>query len=210
MEALSQLLAGIASLLWPVIILCIFIYLKTPILKLIDIFLEGKLHVKIAGFELNLKESNTQQNNILLDLQNKIVELEKQIKCPESLHNDFLDGRSISRKRILWVDDNPKNNAYLINSIEHKNIAVDTALTTEDAINKINEKKYDIIISDMARPGDDKAGITLANKIKNINQSIPIYIFCGNWAVKKLGDEALAAGVNGITSSGIELLGMLS
>jgi len=210
MEDISQLLAGIASLLWPAIIFYIFLYLKTPLLKLIGIFLDGKLNIKIAGFELNLKESNMQQNNILLDLQNKILELERKIECPRSSHNDHVEIKSKSKKRILWVDDNPKNNAYLISALELKNIAVDTALTTEDAIEKINEYKYDLIISDMGRPGDDKAGITLTNKVKNINKSIPIYIFCGDWAAKNIKNEAIKSGVNGITSSGIDLLGMVS
>ncbi len=40
--------------------------------------------------------------------------------------------------QLLWVDDNPNNNYYEISLFSALGITVDTALTTEDALNMIS------------------------------------------------------------------------
>ena len=61
----------------------------------------------------------------------------------------------------------------------------------------------------MGRPEGAKAGIDLAKRIRELNPHVPFFIFCGSWAAPNLREEALAAGVTEITSSGTTLLSQL-
>lgn len=97
----------------------------------------------------------------------------------------------------------------MIETLKINHIDVDTSLSTSDAIEKIKSNNFDVIISDMGRPEDDRAGITLTKKIRDLKIQTPIFIFCGNWASTNLREEAKKAGVTDITSSETELLIML-
>ncbi|WP_259694629.1 hypothetical protein [Proteus mirabilis] len=52
----------------------------------------------------------------------------------------------------------------MIETLKINHIDVDTSLSTSDAIEKIKSNNFDVIISDMGRPEDDRAGITLTKK----------------------------------------------
>ncbi|EMH9753741.1 response regulator [Proteus mirabilis] len=199
----------ISSLLWPLIVCFLIFYFRKHLLKLIDTFFDGKLNIKISGFELNLKENSIQQGHIILDLQSKLVEMGKKIHTLHPNSEKILLPNIPMKKKVLWVDDNPSNNSYLIETLKINHIDVDTSLSTSDAIEKIKSNNFDVIISDMGRPEDDRAGITLTKKIRDLKIQTPIFIFCGNWASTNLREEAKKAGVTDITSSGTELLIML-
>ncbi|MBI9077086.1 MAG: response regulator [Desulfatibacillum sp.] len=112
-------------------------------------------------------------------------------------------------ERILWVDNNPRNNSYLMESLEERGVRVDIALTTDEGIKKFKSQAYDFVISDMGRPEGDKAGIELARKIRAMNKDIPFFIHCGRWAAANWRKQALEAGVTEITASGATLLSLL-
>ena len=63
--------------------------------------------------------------------------------------------------QILWVDDAPDNNVYLRGLLRSLGIFVDLAKNSFDAVSMAALTKYDVIISDMKRDGDSKAGIKL-------------------------------------------------
>jgi CheY-like chemotaxis protein len=94
-------------------------------------------------------------------------------------------------------------------SLQEMGHLVDIALDTEEGIRKFEENPYDIVISDMGRPEDKKAGITLAKAIQTMRSGVPFFIFCGGWAARNFREESLSAGVTEITSSGTTLLSRL-
>jgi PleD family two-component response regulator len=178
MEGLSKLISAFAALSWPLVIGIVLYKLREPIHALLDSARGRKFTIRVAGNELTMEEASDQQRVILTDLQNKIAELEKHIE-PKSGVDDIL--RDSSRKSVLWVDDNPRNNSYIVASLEARNVAVDLASSTNEALAKFNKAHYDFIISDMGRPESDKAA-------------------------KNLRSDALKAGAAEITSSGTTLL----
>jgi len=177
-----------------------------PIRVLVDSARERKFTIKVAGNELTMEEVSEQQRAILTDLQAKVAEMEKQ--APGAITRTSTESQ-FSRKRILWVDDEPKNNSYLVAGLTERGAMVDTALSTDEAVAKIKTVNYDIVISDMGRPEGNQAGLDLTRQLKELSVQTPIYIFCGGWAAKNLRKQALDAGVSGITSSGTTLLSML-
>lgn len=71
--------------------------------------------------------------------------------------------------QILWVDDAPDNNVYLRGLLRSLGIFVDLAKNTFDAVSMAALTKYDVVISDMKRDGDSKAGIKLLAELQQRN-----------------------------------------
>ena len=209
MESLSKLLSSLASLAWPAIFAVVIFKFAEPLKKLIESARGRKFTIKVAGNELTMEEASEQQRLIVSDIQSKLAELEKRlITSPQVLLTS--DQVPIhNSKRVLWVDDRPKNNSFYVATLEDKGIKVDIALSTEEGIEKFKSLSYDIVISDMGRPEGEMAGIDLARKIRTLNKDVPLFIFCSKWAAQNLREEALQAGINEITSSGTTLLSRL-
>lgn len=79
------------------------------------------------------------------------------------------------KETILVVDDNPEMILFIKNCIQNQ-YTVDTALNASEALLLMDEKNYDLIISDIMMPGID--GISFTKKIKgDINYShIPVIL----------------------------------
>lgn len=209
MESFAHLLTALASLAWPIVFAVTLFVLYEPIKSLIDSARGRKFSIKVAGNELTMEEASEQQRVIVADIQLKLAELEKRLASNSRESLSIASAPAGNTKRILWVDDNPKNNSFLVASLEERGVKVDIALSTWDGVEKFKSGQYDIVISDMGRPEGEKAGIDLAKKIRSLNPNIPLYIFCGGWAARNLKDESVLAGVTGITSSGTTLLSRL-
>jgi|SRR5579884_551575 len=106
---------------------------------------------------------------------------------PESLQ-EFAGGS------VLWVDDRPANNTYLIKAFERLGISVDLSLSTEDAVAKIDAgRRYDAIITDMGRVGDPQAGYTLLSALRERSSRIPVIVYAGSDS-EQHRRQAIAAG----------------
>src|SRR5689334_7055629 len=81
--------------------------------------------------------------------------------------------RRMQGARILWVDDRPDNNRFERQALEALGIDVELSLSTEDALDKLRRQPYDLIISDMGRPGDSRAGYTLLDRLRSGGNPIP-------------------------------------
>lgn len=204
MESFAHLLSALASLAWPVIFAAVLFKFFEPLKKLIESARGRKFTVKVGGNELTMEEFSEQQQLSVSDIQSKLAELEKRDKSLS-----LVSTPTRSSKHILWVDDRPKNNSFLVASLEERGAQIDIALSTKEGIERLKAHQYDIVISDMGRPEGEKAGIDLAKKIRVINSSIPFIIFCGSWAARNLKEESLKAGVTSITSSATTLLSVL-
>jgi hypothetical protein len=113
----------------------------------------------------------------------------------------------------LWVDDNPKWNAYEIAAIQDAGGKVDTALSTAEALEKFEKGRYQVVITDMGRREgmihNRDAGLDLIKAIRAVNGTVPILVFTGVDDVRKREKAVEELGAQGITSSSVELLEML-
>jgi len=209
MDDAAKLISAIASLAWPVVLAILLFKLFGPIRALVDSALRRKFSIKVAGNELTMEEVSEQQRVIVNDLQSKVADLERRLNTVSSAAPAQLRTPEQSAKRVLWVDDTPRNNSLLAASIEERGARVDIALSTDDAMTKFKRQPYDIVLSDMGRPEGEKAGIELTKRIKSLSPTTPVFIFCGSWAARNLRDEALNAGATQITSSATTLLSAL-
>lgn len=161
--------------------------------------------IKVGGNELTFEEASEQQRTQIADLQKQVLNL-KSTSNPTSLQKENVT-------KILWVDDKPSNNSYQVAYLKDLGITVDLALTTDDALEQLEKKNYDRIISDMGRKEGGSyvrdAGIKLTEQVRKTNKNIPIVIFSSSRGMK-MRDLAIGKGANEVTNSSTILYEALS
>ena len=92
------------------------------------------------------------------------------IIIPQEIENNELNNvelvidKDLSNKKILVVDDNELNIKVLKRALEELKIKIDSSLSGEDAINKANKNKYDLILMDIMMP--NLSGVDTLNMLK--------------------------------------------
>jgi len=105
---------------------------------------------------------------------------------------------------VLCVDDEPSL-CDIIKIILEKNshFKVDTALSAHEGLQKLNEGKYDAIVSDYQMPGMD--GIELLKIVRTQYPTLPFIIFTGRGR-EKAAIDALNNGADFYLQKGIETM----
>lgn len=117
--------------------------------------------------------------------------------------------RRLQGSRILWVDDRPDNNRFERQALAAYGISIDLSTSTEDALEKIRQRSYDLIISDMGRPLDARAGYTLLDQLRKTGDKTPYVIYAGSRAPENV-QEARQHGAIGSTNSPQELVAVVT
>ena len=117
--------------------------------------------------------------------------------------------RRLQGARILWVDDRPDNNRFERQALEALGIDIDLSTSTDDALGKIRRRPYDLIISDMGRPPDARAGYTLLDQLRGSGNQTPFVIYASSRAPEHVS-ESRAHGAIGCTNSAQELVAMVT
>ena len=81
--------------------------------------------------------------------------------------------------RALWVDGNPGNNLYERTVLASLGVSTDVALSTVDALYMAGRLKYDLILSDMNRGGNPRAGIELLDELTLRKLITPVLYYVG-------------------------------
>jgi CheY-like chemotaxis protein len=91
---------------------------------------------------------------------------------PEALNN-------LTGKAILWVDDNPANNELAVRALTKFGLDVEQATSTEAAMAASRHRTFDLVISDMGRGSDMRAGYGLLKRLREGGSVVPFFIFAG-------------------------------
>jgi CheY-like chemotaxis protein len=111
---------------------------------------------------------------------------------------------STPKKRILVVDDNPRNLKLAFDVLEDAGYEVVEAVDAEQAQSMIDRNLPDLILMDIALPGMD--GLTLTRKIKANERTKHIRIIALTaFAMKGDDQKALAAGCDGYITKPIDI-----
>jgi CheY-like chemotaxis protein len=116
---------------------------------------EEMMKTEFAGFETDLSDTRDQLGKLvaeLVDRTRKVI--------------------SVPGKSVVWVDDQPKSIAAPLDELKKRGVKVDVVASTEQLEQKLKEKhnvgeKYDLIISDIGRPGNDRAGLDYLKEIRD-------------------------------------------
>jgi predicted ATPase/DNA-binding winged helix-turn-helix (wHTH) protein len=85
--------------------------------------------------------------------------------------------RQIGASTVLWVDDRPTNNQLERLGFEAFGISIVPSTSTADALDKLGRQSFDVIISDMGRPPDPRAGYSLLEKLLQSGNKTPFVIY---------------------------------
>jgi len=117
--------------------------------------------------------------------------------------------RQLQGRLVLWVDDRPDNNRYERRALEALGIRFALSTSTDDALEQVRYQPFNLIISDMGRPGDPRAGFALLDKLRNKGDRTPFIIYAGSRASEHV-EEAIRRGAIGCTNSPQELIVMVT
>jgi CheY-like chemotaxis protein len=206
-DAVSKLLS---VLVWPVLLAVVLVRFG-PALK--DFFANlGEFSLKGAGMEATAKRRQAEAALVAAS----VAKPDKTV-TPESAVRDASEAAAVvaetvnprmirraSQATVLWVDDRPDNNVFERRSLEALGLSFVLAKSTEEALEKAARHRFDVIISDMGRPPDQRAGYTLLDKLRASGDRTPFIIYAGSNAPEHKA-EARSHGAVGCTNRASEL-----
>jgi len=108
--------------------------------------------------------------------------------------------RAIRDARVLWIDDRPEGNVWEHDCLTTLGANVKSVETTRSAVACLARESYDLVISDVARGGRDRAGIDALPEIQAHAPRTPVVLYVMNLK------PGVPAGAFGITAHPEELL----
>jgi CheY-like chemotaxis protein len=94
----------------------------------------------------------------------------------------------VTKKKILWVDDEIDSLKPHILFLEQKGFEVTGALSGDDALDKIRNEQFDMVLLDEMMPGKD--GLTTLEELKEINPHLTVVMVTKS-EEESLMDEAI-------------------
>lgn len=112
---------------------------------------------------------------------------------------------NMTGKSILWVDDNPANNELAVRALRKFNLEIVQVTSTEAALAKLESRVFHLVISDMGRGMNMRAGYELLHLIRESGNEVPFFIFAGS-DTPEFRREAAVRGAQLSTNDMLELV----
>ena len=227
-EAIATIIDSIATLLWPVIVIIVLLYFRGAVSEVIRSTRQRGFSVKVAGNELTVQEANRQQQEQIADLQRQIIKLSEALEARESNDevedtgatdgsDELLLEKSVTAperppravKRILWVDDKPERNSYLMEELRELGVQVDVAQSTGDALRTMRPQT-DCLITDLGRHEEGRyhagAGLELITATRQMRPDLKIIVYSRPELIQVHHEQLVRAGAGDMLSSPTMLL----
>lgn len=129
--------------------------------------------------------------------------LKSEIELPsEGKEVQKIDPDSFSDRKILLVEDNPVNRKFLQSLFEEYHIQFDMAINGKEAVGKIREQKYDVVLMDLEMP--EMNGFKAVQLIREeLKSNVRIIALTAHSMVGEK-ERCLAAGMNDYLSKPIQ------
>lgn len=209
---IPKILEALSKLAWPLLTAVVIWKLYPSIRQIID---SRNFKVKIGDMEVTVQQASDQLRTQLEDLQ-RAVALQKRPAVLSSAE-DANAAIGLQRKtyRILWVDDNPANNAYEIAKLKSEGFDIVQARSTAEALGLMQggEPEVDAVVSDMGRNEgglyNPDAGLDFIEHARSVGIDQPIFVYTTARHAARTRDRVAQAGGNGTTKSALELFEMI-
>jgi CheY-like chemotaxis protein len=116
--------------------------------------------------------------------------------------------RAASARRVLWVDDHHRKNSFERSALEALGFQIRLAQTTDEALSIARHEPFDVVISDMNRPAEPRAGLALLDRLRSHGLDTPYIIYSAPVASDQQA-EAWKRGALGITGKPDDLVLMV-
>ena len=98
-------------------------------------------------------------------------------------------------KKILIVDDNRINQVVTRRILEKENFTCDVAKEGAEAVEKVKDNEYDVVLMDVNMPGMN--GMEATTEIRKFNKNIPVIALTAV-EIEEVREKILQAGMNDI------------
>jgi len=212
---LPEFWSAVSALVWPLALLVLVLALRAPIAVLLS---RETVKLSVAGVEISVADAARRANADLVKLQERVAELESRLELDEeawaeaggpSPTPDAAVARTPSRSfSILWVDDHPANNAFLVSRLEEEGLRVRGERTTADAMRALGQEPLDVVVTDLGREEEGRrnamAGLDLIRAMRAAGHGQPVMVYAGVRALEHR--EALqSAGAEVVTGVGVDV-----
>ena len=214
LQLASTLVTLVTAFIWPAaLVVCLLIF-REPLGNFLDNLSE--LNLKAAGVEASAKRGQVAAAAVAAAEVSRDREAGAEGAGTQPDVDDIVDvlpGRRALRKidgsRVLWVDDHPQNNRYERQALEALGVRIDLSTSTDSALEMAAEAPYQMIISDMSRPPDNRAGYTLLDALRRQHMDVPVVLYTGTAKAADVA-QARARGAVGQTASPRELIAIVT
>jgi CheY-like chemotaxis protein len=188
-EIWLELVRLIPALLWFALAVCLLILFRARLANL----LTRLGTVEAMGIKLVCMRESI---DAALELAEKAPEW--QVHVPPEDKRRALDRaraqyRLIKGAQFLWVDDKPENNVNERRMFRQLDVDIDTATDNEKALAAL-AAAYDLVISDIARPGQTSSGLDLTKHLHAHGLNVPVVFYVGDYR-PELGVPPYAFGI---------------
>jgi CheY-like chemotaxis protein len=112
---------------------------------------------------------------------------------------------NLTGKSVLWVDDNPGNNELAVRALRKFPLEIEQTTSTDAALAALDRRPFDLIISDMGRGTNMRAGYELLKELRDRGSQIPYFIFSSS-DTPEFRREAAERGAQLSTNDMLELV----
>ncbi|MBW4469943.1 MAG: response regulator [Stenomitos rutilans HA7619-LM2] len=219
---LLQVFVSLAQALsWQLLILFVLIYFGAPLRNFVNNLGEFSFRAGASGLEATAKRRI--EAGVLLGSAAAIksgdatssspqlpgAEEAREIAAVVSQTLKPKVAQQLASASVLWVDDNPSDNAHEIRSLEALGIVFTMSASVQDALEKIRLAPYDAIVSDMRQANISQAGYILLEELQRLGVDTPVIIY-GSTNEPSLKTEARQHGAFGSTGDPQELFSLVT
>jgi CheY-like chemotaxis protein len=160
---------------------------------------------RVSQFDNYLSELRVYVDDKVKGINRVLIDLSQQTQSVQTKEDQQGFG-GLEGRMVLWVDDHPENNEYQRKILEDVGVRFRLALSTDEAVEQYRKTKFDLIITDMGRASNEKAGLDLLQDLKRLESRTPVIVFASHRALVNHGREALDLGAVSITTGTPTLL----
>ncbi len=113
------------------------------------------------------------------------------------------------QRRVLWVDDRPGNNVYERRAMEAMGLEFMLALSTQQALEELAERRFAAVISDMGRKEGPREGYVLLEALRAKDTTTPFFIYASSDSPEHRREASLR-GAQGSTNVAQDLIEMVT
>lgn len=209
---MPELLQAIASLLWPLVIGALLLYLFPVVRNLLRE--SDSVNVEVGGTKVSIQRASDDLKSLISDLQDRVNELENPQGTVLASEGSSPIVTPLAR-RMLWVDDRREANVYERARLYDAGVRILQVESTEKALQAIRDSgPFDVIVSDMGRVEERgyvnrRAGIDLLERLRAAGDPAPIVFYSSHRGIQAVADELQDHPEVRYTTSPSELMGLL-
>ncbi|WP_053404582.1 ATP-binding protein [Persicobacter sp. CCB-QB2] len=147
--------------------------------------------LQLMDSEIRVKSEFGQGSNFYFTLNMEPV---AEIDEPFEVKENRADHNQLKNKKVLLVEDNPFNIKVAEQFLKKWELDYDLAENGEEAVHKVKENSYDLILMDLQMPVMD--GYTATEKIRTFDSKTPILALTAS-ALIEVKQKVKKAGMNG-------------